>query len=574
MIRLLLILICIHISTLTVSVSAEAAGMDSVTERDIRNRYIEQPDSCLELLDKAQLKLLDTDMPEYKIDILRAMCYEIKGDYPGKERSVRRLLDNDSVVNIPDRKLKITVMLAGVLDRQNKYEEGISVCRDAIGLARQTGAKKEEAEMLSTMARISFGMKNNDDADRYFRQAIDLLKDTEDVREMSYLSTIYGEMMTFLIDTHKVKEAIDMGGNREALIDRMSTLPGPPPGYIDQQYGFLYAKMAVLLFNDGRPEEAAAVYNKYSALDFARSYTGRLFSVPYLLDAARYAEALDYNSSCLNEYPGDTISYDYLGLLQNQANAFRGLKDYREADGYMRRCYAVQDSIYRREAESKAQEYARLFDSQEKEMQLISAKAESQKNKILFASALTAVGLLLVILWVIFSNLRRTRRKNRIDAKRIDELIAQKEELRKAFSHNLENESLQADRSGSDEVPDDKDYQEFMRMEAIIVENQMFLNPRLGRDDILKVTGVSKNTLVPIIRKYAGSANLNDYINRLRLEYAVKMIKNNKLFTIDSIAETSGFNSRSTFYRVFQNVFGMTPSQYLETQKNNNEPIK
>lgn len=36
------------------------------------------------------------------------------------------------------------------------------------------------------------------------------------------------------------------------------------------------------------------------------------------------------------------------------------------------------------------------------------------------------------------------------------------------------------------------------------------------------------------------------------------------MFTIDHIAETSGFNSRSTFYRAIQNIYGMTPSQYLE----------
>lgn len=44
-----------------------------------------------------------------------------------------------------------------------------------------------------------------------------------------------------------------------------------------------------------------------------------------------------------------------------------------------------------------------------------------------------------------------------------------------------------------------------------------------------------------------------------------------KVYTIDSIAEASGFNSRSTFYRVFQNVFGMSPSQYLEIQKEQSE---
>lgn len=556
---------------------AETSRQHIVTEQLVRQLYIEHPDSCLDLLDKAQLGHLDTDMPIFKMDMLRAMCYEIKGNYPEKERCVRRLLEEDSVRLVPDRKLKVTVMLAGVLDRQNKYEEGIQACGEAIDLARKSGKKKDEAEMLSTMARINSGMGNNDEAYSYFQQAIDVLKNTGDVREMSNLSTIYGEAMSFLTDAGKTGEAIEIGKKREALIDKMSELQGPPPGYIDQQYGFLYAKMAVLLYEDGKADEASAVYDKFRKLDFADTYTGRLFSVPYLLKAGRYSDALRNNDSCIKEFAGDTVSNDYLGLLQNQADAYRGLGNYQSADAFMQRSYALRDSIYSRESKSKAQEYAALFDANEKELRLTEARAESQRKTILIVSAATLIVLLLFILWVVMRNLRITRERNRIDARRIDELIAQKEELRKAYSQpathlDADKETKTDESATNDSIPDtDKDYQSFMRMETMIMENKLFLNPKLTRDDILAVVGIAKNSLVPILRKYAGCTNLNDYINRLRLEYAVKLIKSNKVYTIDSIAEASGFNSRSTFYRAFQNVFGMSPSQYLEIQKEQSE---
>lgn len=556
------------------SFSAKAANNATrgiLTEQTIRQLYIEHPDSCLELLDKAELRKIDTDMPLFKMDMLRAMCYEIKGDYPEKERCVRRLLNEDSVRLVADRRLKVTVMLAGVLDRQNKYEEGIRVCREAIDLARKSGKKKEEAEMFSTMARIYAGMKNISEADKCFRHGVGLLEKTDDVREMSFLSTIYGEFMTFLTDAGKIKNAIEVGRKREALIDRMSKLQGPPPGYIDQQKGFLYAKMALLLYDDGQQREAAALYDKYRRLGFARTYTGRLFSVPYLLKAKRYSDALSNNEMCIREFSGDTISYDYLGLLQNQSEAYRGLKNYSSADSFLQRCYTVQDSIYRRESESKAQEYAALFHSQEKELQLTEERAQSQRKTILIISSLTLIVLLLFILWVLFRNLRITKKRNRIDAQRIDELVAQKEELRKAYSKQSSGTPEEGEAASEDDADMNEEYQTFLRMENVIVENQLFLDPTLNREEILKVTGIGKNVLVPLLKKYSGSANLNDYINRLRLEYAVRMMQANKGFTIDYFAEASGFNSRSTFYRAFQNVYGMTPSQYLETQQSLNE---
>ena len=105
----------------------------------------------------------------------------------------------------------------------------------------------------------------------------------------------------------------------------------------------------------------------------------------------------------------------------------------------------------------------------------------------------------------------------------------------------------------------DHEYQTFIRMENTIVENRLFLNSKISREDILRATGVGKNTFVPLIKKYAGSVNLNEYINRLRLEHAVRFLRDNRVYTVDYIAEASGFNSRSTFYRVFQNIYGMTP---------------
>ena len=66
---------------------AKTAGRQhAVSEKIIMELYIEHPDSCLGLLDKAQAGKIESDLPVFQIDLLRAMCYEIKGDYPTKER--------------------------------------------------------------------------------------------------------------------------------------------------------------------------------------------------------------------------------------------------------------------------------------------------------------------------------------------------------------------------------------------------------------------------------------------------------------------------------------------------------
>lgn len=81
----------------------------------------------------------------------------------------------------------------------------------------------------------------------------------------------------------------------------------------------------------------------------------------------------------------------------------------------------------------------------------------------------------------------------------------------------------------------------------------------------MRITGIHKNNLSSLLQRYANATNLNDYINLLRVEYAIKLMRGNKNYSIKAIAGESGFYSRSTFYRAFYKEFDMTPAQYMNT---------
>ena len=69
---------------------------------------------------------------------------------------------------------------------------------------------------------------------------------------------------------------------------------------------------------------------------------------------------------------------------------------------------------------------------------------------------------------------------------------------------------------------------------------------------------------------YAGT-NVSGYINRLRVEYSISLLRQLDAYSIDAIAPLAGFNSRSAYYTAFSRVFGMTPMQYRETLKEEEE---
>ena len=363
----------------------------------------------------------------------------------------------------------------------------------------------------------------------------------------------------------------------------MSEQPGPPPGYIDQQYGFLYTKMAVLLYKNGEKEKAEEIYGKYQSSHFSQTLTGKQFGIPYLLDAGRYQEAASLNEACLSAFTNDTISYEYLLLLEYRTRICRGMKRFDLADASMQRCYVVQDSIYTRESKSKAQEFATKFELKEKELLLAKSHALSERRMLLLVSS--CILLVFIIFWITFANLQKTKRRNRIAAKQIDELLAQREELRKVFTQTKDTHEptieIEADSSFPDEekltataktdvttpgINSDEEYARFMKMESLLVEQKLFLKPGFGRDDLIRVVGISKNDLSPLLRRYAGSDNFNDYLNRLKIEYSIKLMKEKPYLSVDAIAEEANFNSRSTFYRAFVKISGMTPAQYMRTK--------
>ena len=142
-----------------------------LTERTIRSIYVNYPDSALLLLDKAE-KSSASGIAPFRIDLLRAMCYEIKHDLTAKETCVRRALQNDSVCLVPERKLSSIVMLANILTRQDRYEECISVCQEGIELARSLSNRQEEAEIYSAMSCVCIGMTNYEKAQEYFELAM------------------------------------------------------------------------------------------------------------------------------------------------------------------------------------------------------------------------------------------------------------------------------------------------------------------------------------------------------------------------------------------------------------------
>ena len=79
-------------------------------------------------------------------------------------------------------------------------------------------------------------------------------------------------------------------------------------------------------------------------------------------------------------------------------------------------------------------------------------------------------------------------------------------------------------------------------------------------DDICLAAKYNKYTICHTFKAVTGST-IFDYINFLRVHYAVEKVRENKNSILD-IATECGFSSATYFNRVFKNFFGCAPSVY------------
>lgn len=113
----------------------------------------------------------------------------------------------------------------------------------------------------------------------------------------------------------------------------------------------------------------------------------------------------------------------------------------------------------------------------------------------------------------------------------------------------------------------------YFELREVLETKQLYLNPNLILEDLIKELGTNKKYLY-----YAIKSNYEDNFRSLLSDYRinhvksmiVESIKNKKKIRIEEIQESSGFQSTASFFRVFKSKTGLTPLEYAEQVKLSN----
>lgn len=524
--------------------------------RKITTIYIDKPKKALQMLDSAEQHRL---IPIEEIQNLRAMSYFYGLDNPNKALECANKGYSNAIENVDTlAQLNSLKVLVTVYYMQSHYTEVIIKSNEAIELAQKIKDKESVAFFYMALGSAKSEIDNLNDALDYLNKSIEIYQTIveDSARWATCNNMLYA--LTKQVDVYASNrfydKAVSLIPRCQALLDYLKKSDSATIGLNDIREAELMAACSKAYYGDGETKKAEKCYEKLRLTKYGNTDHGIALAVPYLVNSGQYAEALrciKIKKKHMQECHSIVTYYYNKVLLRNEFKCYYNLNMYKEASFSANENMVMADSLRAREKKDYVRTVKKVFADRDIQLQLIKheQKAETSQIVILLATILVvALGLLLAIS-IRYNNI--LRRKDRAN-------LATMEELRKLYNERTRQHT---DTIAVDEnEDDDEDRKMFVVIYNEIITRKLYLKPGFSRDDAISIVPMSMKQFSALFQKY--STGFVSFVNNLRLEHSLELIRSNQEYTIEGIALDSGFSNRQTFHRLFVEKYGMTPTEY------------
>lgn len=490
---------------------------------------------------------------EWECDRTEANLWSLDRHYNRAIKLYRKVLDNPEASKSWEEELS-TLFLASYCYEKLNDERHLS----KLVLRMRELAEKHHAKEYLCMAEYLRGkriysMGRKDEGYAIFKQA------AEDMKHVGYR---YKNRMLFVFNINLAHIYLNDGKYdeaKQALAEAEEAIrKGFHMGVQDverRSFGLIYAVKARILAVEGHVEEADSMYALMRGVPY-RDVAAEMLIVPYLKLRGRYADVLEASQySCkFIEEDSNEIGINMLRVLKDEINAYMGLDSLESAIECYSTLTRLTDSLHIDNLNYFSKEAG---EDLQREHQI------ARQNLLLFIGISVLIILSLLML-VAFLHHLQTRKRTKMMMATIDELMY----YRDVVLQNGDNVPVE---TGENDEVSHEEKRRFKEMDKRIMKEKLFCTPEFGRDDLMRLMGVDKNAIAPIVQKYAHT-NVSGYIKMKRMEYAITLLKEHPEFTIAAIADMIGIKSITTFVNHFKDTFGITPSDYRASIANSTSP--
>ena len=534
--------------------------------------YGYHPNRALVMLDSA---LLLGNINEYRAKFIRAKIYSkslLKQRQDSAILICEQLLQHDSVIHAPQERENILDLLMITSRTKVDFEGYVKWATQKAEVCRLQGEETEqwrtEAEIGMVMAHLGQPEEGMEKIDEAIRQ----LDEPGSIDRMDAFIIAVKRKITVLNDKGRYAEVIPLA---QRILDRLehyeqhasayaedsyrlswSDSPADRDRYIDfsraQANGFLAGAYAMT----GDTPHARECLSRFNQSGYGHSFSARRMIIPAQMALGMYDEAMATSDEVVYRMGRDTINDDYAVILRDRAVVARAKGHVDEAYNLMNRhanlVKVLSDSLHA----SEAHDYAARYHAQEQELKIQEAQTASRIKSIIIG-----VILLLFVIAGAFSFYYRHQRlvineKNRALVRMINgtPFVAPVDEIEGA--------------EDTDEVSDSEESEDtsalFETIDTAIRTEHLYANVSLQRQDVCTRFCITRHTLNNLLAQHVGSSSFPQYINNIRMEEALPLLRENASMTIAAIATAVGFTP-ANFREQFKRQYGVTPQEYRQS---------
>lgn len=103
----------------------------------------------------------------------------------------------------------------------------------------------------------------------------------------------------------------------------------------------------------------------------------------------------------------------------------------------------------------------------------------------------------------------------------------------------------------------------YTRIEEIMRDREPYLDPRLTLGKLARIVGTNRSCLSETLNNIT-KMNFSRWLSTYRVQHFIALAQQYPEKSLEELFTASGFSSRTSFFRQFQDITGQTPKEYRQ----------
>lgn len=441
---------------------------------------------------------------------------------------------------------------------------------------------KDYQRMSIMLVNIS-NIRGPDHAAEFLNRALDAVKNVKNDTTIGYVYNITG---LYYLGLNKFDSALYFFN--KSLVHRTQV-----KDY--QGISFSLNNVGEVYYRQGRNGDALRNFNK--GLDIAISANDALSMCISYGSLAKYYQRTGNDQKSFEMMKKNLelsrllqFKWEELDGLKNIATYYEKKNQPREALKYFKRYDSLKDTLFEEKRQLALTELQARYEMAIKEKEILKLQSENEKksariqrNRVIIFSMIAGFAIIITASWFMTrfyrDKIKVLKELVRRDVESIKaEHLAEPITTPRIIPVSRNNTSFPTPAAATRSmvqinIPDELKERLYGQLITLMKVEKRYLDPSLTLADISKELNTNTSYLSRVINDKAAQ-NFSQFLNEFRIKETRRLLSDPDFsnLSIEGIAQTVGFNSKSAFNAAFKSKTGVTPSFYQQSAKRINSP--